>query len=126
MKSPTTISTTFVTKFRLRHVFIALTVLVALGSVAVSTGCKKKKNKVTPVCDGTNATYNSTVKTIVNANCVSCHSNYSTYGGLSGIINNGQFNQHVQVDQDMPKDGDLSTDELNKIQCWVDAGYPEN
>lgn len=126
MKSPSTTSTVFATKSRLRHVFIALTVLVALGSVGVSTGCKKKKNKVTPVCDGTNATYNSTVKAIVNANCVSCHSSYSSYSGLSGIINNGQFNQHVQVDQDMPKDGDLSTDELNKIQCWVDAGYPEN
>jgi uncharacterized membrane protein len=126
MKSPTTAFSAFFTKLGLRHLSIALAMLVAIGSVTVSAGCKKKKNKVTPVCDGTNATYNSTVKSIINANCVSCHSNYSSYSGLSGIISNGQFNQHVQVDQDMPKDGDLSTDELNKIQCWVDAGYPEN
>lgn len=96
---------------------------IGLGS-AVS--CKKSSKKITPVCDGTNATYNSTVKAIVNGNCLNCHSGYSTYAGLSSVLSNGKFKQHVITDQDMPKGGSLTADQLNKIQCWVESGYPEN
>jgi len=42
------------------------------------------------------------------------------------VTANGQFKQHILIDQDMPKDGSLTQDQLNKIQCWVEAGYPEN
>lgn len=103
-------------------VLVVLSLSIGLGA----TSCKKKKNKITPVCDGTNATYNNTVKSIVNSNCVSCHSNYSSYSGLSSITTNGQFTQHVLTDQDMPENGSLTSDQLNKIQCWVNNGYPEN
>jgi uncharacterized membrane protein len=90
-----------------------------------ATSCNKSKKKVTPVCDGTNATYNNTVKSIVNSSCVSCHSNYSSYSGLSSITSSGQFTKHVLTDQDMPKGSSLSSDQLNKIQCWVNNGYPQ-
>ena len=90
-----------------------------------ASSCNKSKKKVTPVCDGTNATYNNTVKAIVNSSCVSCHSNYSTYSGLSSITSNGQFAQHVLTSQDMPKGSSLTGDQLNKIQCWVNNGYPQ-
>lgn len=102
-------------------ILLAAGLSIGLGAA----GCKKSKNKVTPVCDGTNATYNNTVKAIVNSNCVSCHSNYSSYSGLSGITSNGQFAQHVLTDQDMPKGSSLTSDQLNKIQCWVNNGYPQ-
>lgn len=106
--------------------FFSGILLVAGLSIGLgATGCKKSKKKVTPVCDGTNATYNNTVKAIVNSNCVSCHSNYSSYSGLSGITSNGQFAQHVLTDQDMPKGSSLTSDQLNKIQCWVNNGYPQ-
>ena len=104
-------------------IMLVLCVGIGMGS---AVGCKKKNKKVTPVCDGTNATYNSTVKAIVNSNCVSCHSSYSTYAGLSSITANGKFKKHVLQDQDMPESGPLSADQLNKIQCWVDNGFPEN
>jgi len=102
--------------------------VVVLGILMTSfvVACRKNKNKITPVCDGTNATYNSTVKAIVNASCVGCHSSYSTYSGLSSITSNGQFNSHVLKDQDMPKGATLTADQLNKLQCWLEAGFPEN
>lgn len=102
-------------------ILLALGLSISLGA----SGCKKSKKKVTPVCDGTNATYNNTVKAIVNSSCVSCHSNYSSYSGLSTITGNGQFAQHVLTDQDMPKSSSLTSDQLNKIQCWVNNGYPQ-
>jgi hypothetical protein len=60
----------------------------------------------------------------VNGNCLNCHSTFSTYSGLSSVLTNGKFKQHVITDQDMPQGGSLSADQLNKIQCWVEAGYP--
>jgi hypothetical protein len=106
----------------------AIAFFFLLFSVVIFTaGCKKEsKKKLTPVCDGTAATYNSTVKAIINGNCLGCHSGFSTYNGLSSVTANGQFKQHILIDQDMPKDGSLTQDQLNKIQCWVEAGYPEN
>ncbi|WP_341900821.1 hypothetical protein [Fluviicola taffensis] len=101
------------------------TLVAVLLSVGFSASSCKKKKKVTPVCDGTNATYNNTVKAIVNSSCVGCHSSYSTYSGLSSITSNGQFTQHVLTDQDMPEGSSLTSDQLNKIQCWVNNGYPQ-
>ncbi|WP_430402778.1 hypothetical protein [Fluviicola sp.] len=106
------------------YYFTGVLVAVWLSFGLGATACKKNK-KVTPVCDGTNATYNNTVKAIVNSNCVSCHSSYSTYSGLSSITSNGQFTQHVLTDQDMPEGSSLSSDQLNKLQCWVNNGFPQ-
>lgn len=107
------------------YLFTGILFAAILGIGFGVTSCKKTKKKITPVCDGTNATYNNTVKAIVNSSCVSCHSNYSSYSGLSTITSNGQFKQHVLTDQDMPKGSSLTSDQLNKIQCWVNNGYPQ-
>lgn len=115
------------TKMKRNTNYYFLGVLVVL-SVCLGSGvtsCKKSKNKVTPVCDGTNATYSNTVQAIVSSNCVSCHSGYSSYSGLSTITTNGQFAKHVLTDQDMPENGSLTSDQLNKLQCWVNNGYPQ-
>lgn len=96
--------------------------------IVLSAGsCKKnKKNKLTPVCDGSVATYDSNIKTIIDAKCVSCHSGYGSYSGISSITSNGQFKQHVLTDQDMPQNSSLNQDQINLIQCWADAGFPQN
>ena len=98
--------------------------LLALGLIVVSLVACKKTQKVT--CDGSAPTYTSYVKTVVDNNCVSCHGGYSTYTGLSSITSSGQFEQFVLVKQSMPQSGSLTQDELNKLQCWVDNGFPEN
>lgn len=101
-----------------------LTLAICMG-IGITFSCKKAAKKVTPVCDGTNATYTNTVKSIVDGNCISCHSGYSSYTGLSTITTNGKFTQHVLSSQDMPQAGPLSADQLNKLQCWVNNGYPQ-
>lgn len=100
---------------------------ILLAGISFTGACNKaNKNKLTPVCSGGTATYDANVKTIINSKCVSCHSGYSSYSGLSGIISNGQFKKHVLTDQDMPQNSTLTQDQINTIQCWVDAGYPQN
>ena len=99
---------------------------IALGtSAAFVHSCKKKTQKLTPSCNGGTATYNTNVKSIIDAQCVSCHSGYSSYSGLSGVLNSGSFKQHVLTNQDMPQNGQLTQDQINTIQCWSDAGFPQ-
>lgn len=93
---------------------------------ALMGSCKKNNPKVTPVCDGSSPTYNSFVKSIMTSNCVGCHSDMSTYAGLSNYLSNGKFKKEVLTNQTMPENGTLDASTLNRLQCWVDNGFPEN
>jgi hypothetical protein len=108
--------------------------LIASGLFAIAIllcfdSCNKNSqtNKITPTCDGTASTYNSNIKTILDGACTSsgCHPQYASYAGLRGILGDGQFTSHVLTSQDMPRNSSLSADQLNKIKCWADAGFPE-
>lgn len=98
---------------------IVFFVVFALGA------CHKEKIK-TPSCDGSNLSYTTGIKTILDANCTSagCHPNFNTYIGISGIIQDGSFYRNVLNIQSMPQNKSLSQDQLNKLQCWVNNGYP--
>lgn len=94
------------------------------GMTIIALGACKKTESVT--CDGSTPTYTSFVKNIIDTKCVSCHSSYSSYSGLSGILGNGDFEKEVIINQSMPQNGSLSSDDLSKLKCWVDNGFPEN
>ncbi|MCH2229084.1 MAG: hypothetical protein MK105_01975 [Crocinitomicaceae bacterium] len=98
--------------------------IILIGLVFVS--CKKDENNVTPACDGSNPNYNSFVQSVMSSHCISCHSDMATYAGLSVYLNNGSFAKEVLTDQTMPQGGSLDATTLNKLQCWVDNGFPEN
>lgn len=98
---------------------------IFLLSTAVLFACKKE-NKFVPVCDGSTPTYDTDISAIISQNCVSCHSNYATYSGLSSTFSNGDFEKEVLNDQTMPKGGSLSEAQLNQIKCWAENGFPEN
>lgn len=111
--------------------------IIISGIIFISIGlflsCKKTK-KLTPKCDGSTPTYNSDIKKIIDNNCMgsSCHvsgspyGNFTTYIGLTPYITNGLFKRAVIEQQTMPKNKNLSQDEINKIQCWIDNNYKEN
>jgi hypothetical protein len=106
--------------------FISIRKIIPIAVVIVFIiSCKKEH---VPTCNGTNPKYNSEIKSIIDSNCTSsnCHSNYSSYSGLQSILSNGKFKSEVLDKQSMPKNGNLSDTELDKIKCWVDNGYPEN
>ncbi|MCH7535540.1 MAG: cytochrome c [Bacteroidetes bacterium] len=96
----------------------------------VSTSCKKTNIE----CDGSNPTYTDGIKTIIDNNCISCHSyggqagnigKFDTYIGLSDVLNNGSFENNVLNSKSMPKGGKLTEKDLIDIRCWLDNGHPE-
>ncbi|MBL4862576.1 MAG: hypothetical protein JKY09_06120 [Crocinitomicaceae bacterium] len=105
--------------------------VMACFGILVFSSCKKE-DPFTPTCDGSSPTYDSDISLIISNNCLGCHGtgspngNFSTYAGISVVTSNGKFKQRVLIDRSMPKNGSLSEATLNKIQCWVDNGYPEN
>jgi hypothetical protein len=104
-------------------------VAVAL-SIVIIASCKKDKEsgKLTPSCDGSNPTYQSAVKSIIDSRCATsnCHPNYSTYDGLLPDLEGGDFKREVLVNQTMPQGSSLTQDQINTIQCWVTNDFPEN
>lgn len=92
----------------------------------------KKKNTSAPTpqvseCDGTVSNYNSNIKSIIDNNCASsgCHPSFTTYAGIKPYLTNGDFKREVLIDRTMPKGRSLSNNDLSKIKCWADAGFPE-
>ncbi|MCB0396974.1 MAG: hypothetical protein KDD36_09990 [Flavobacteriales bacterium] len=92
-----------------------------------------KKDKKTPVCDGSMPTYNTEISVIIQSSCMgsSCHGagskhgEWTSYTNLKPQLDNGGFKKYVLEKQSMPKGSSLSQEQLNMIQCWVDNGYPE-
>lgn len=99
-------------------------------------------------CETSSATYNTNVKPIIDLSCAysGCHNgggaapgNYSSYDGLQSIIQNGNFVNRVIDQQANPSVGmppnkdiypasqqdDLSADQMEIIQCWIDSGFGE-
>lgn len=99
-------------------------------------------------CDVIVATYDTNVKEIIDLTCAysGCHNgggsapgNYSSYAGLTNVIQNGNFVSRVIDAQSNPSIGmppnkeiypnsqqdDLSPDQMEIIQCWIDSGFEE-
>lgn len=99
-------------------------ILVLALPFALAYGCKKDK----PTCDGSDPNYDQNIKSIIDANCATsdCHPSYNSYTGLESILGNGVFKKEVLEKQTMPRGKNLSSDQLNKLQCWVENGYKES
>lgn len=82
-------------------------------------------------CDIT-VSYSSTIRPLIDNNCMPCHNGdgkepfapdlrtYNSVKGIAGLI------KEVTQNRRMPKDGSLSSEELNAIKCWVDQGGLNN
>jgi hypothetical protein len=99
-------------------------------------------------CDGNlEVSFATDIRPIIDNSCAysGCHQggggapgDYSSYGGLKGVLDSGTFQQRVfdlRGDEvvGMPpnyapngRPTDLTSEEINLLQCWVENGYPEN
>lgn len=81
-------------------------------------------------------TYNGTVKSIINANCTSCHGSpttnsapmsLTTYSQVrSAVETRGLINRINDVNNPMPQSGLMSQTNRDLIQQWVNDGFLEN
>lgn len=106
--------------------------LVVIGSIifsACSTNVEEPMEEVvTNSCK--TVSYASTVKSIIDANCIECHSqnggqfpNLDTYNALSSNANS--VLSEVESRR-MPIGGSLTTAEITSIKCWVQNGALNN
>ncbi len=98
------------------------------------------------LCDSISVTYDNGVKSIIDASCAysGCHvsgfgsGDFTSYAGLLPYLNDGNFEDRVITQRNdgaigMPPDYapapmpiDLTPGQLDTIQCWLNAGYPQN
>ncbi len=122
---------------------LKISFVLMIGLLAYS--CGKDDDPVDP-CDSITGTYNGDVKAIINNSCAyfGCHDgsngnipeesrDYTTFEGMASATSSGKFNTRVLVTKNMPnpdftpddKPQELTTAQLQIMQCWHDAGYPE-
>lgn len=114
-------------------------ILCLTAGVIIITSCTKDVGtnpdlitKNSNPCDS--ITYTTSVKPIIDNQCINCHSaggqspDLSTYSLLKVQVDGGRIKARV-IDQNpssMPPAGNLSSEELNSIKCWLNAGAPNN
>lgn len=97
-------------------------------------GCKKETKEDVIDCTGVSPSYNSEIKPIINANCISsgCHNagssngDYTTYAGLKAVASTGTLESRVIINKTMPPTGPLSLEDRKKIKCWISSGASNN
>lgn len=115
----------------------SLVLFVLIISMPTLNSCTK--DRVQPLtltaCDSLNVTYSQVVKPIILLNCATsgCHlagtnvpGDYSSYDGLKLHVDNGKFKLRTITYRDMPPNGPLSESDIQKLNCWLDAGAPNN
>jgi len=137
-------------KFRI----LSLTFVLA-GMTLFATSCEKDNedpndDDMVEACDNIDATFDGDVQAIISNSCAysGCHSgadsntfipegsrDYTTYTGIKGSLDSGKFNTRALVTMNMPPAAEfipegsplsLTESELEILNCWKDAGYPEN
>ena len=101
-------------------------------------GCGKNSGGTNPAppdpCTGLTVKFATEVQPIINATCAtsaSCHAAGSVNSGGPltdyNLIFAKRSNIKFQVENGlMPKGGSLTTDQKNKIICWINSGAPNN
>lgn len=109
---------------------------VALIKVWINAGAKNSSNCY--ACDTTDFTYSGRVKPFLDTWCVGCHSgsnpsgavNLSNYNGVASAVSGNKLMGSLKHEPGffaMPPSGSkISTCQINAIQKWVNAGYPNN
>jgi mono/diheme cytochrome c family protein len=116
-----------------------LTIVLALGLMANSC-YYDKQNALQPnpadVCDSTfSATYAASVQSIVQGNCLSCHSSTNPKGGvdlssyekLKAATESGALLPSIRREggySAMPPDGPMRSCETRKLEKWMLDSFP--
>lgn len=115
----------------MKQIFLCLTGMVLWAS------CSQDQLPNTPIDSGVDCatvSYSAVIAPLFTRSCNTsgCHDagspdgDFTTYSRLQRYINNGTIRQEVLVAQTMPIDERLTSVELGQIQCWLDAGGPNN
>jgi len=123
--------------------------LIGLAALFLGVGCTTDELPEPEACPPDAARYSTNIKPIIDASCAyaGCHDgasvgvpgNYTTYSGLLPFLDAGLVRVRVIDQKDDPVFGmppgpevypqsqkaDLTPQELELMQCWLNNGYPE-
>ncbi len=110
------------------------TLLIVYLGFLVFISCNKKNDLNNLDCSKINSGYSSSIKPIIEGNCLSsgCHNSgsvngdFTTYAGLKAKADNGTLDNRVIQNKSMPPSGTLHIDNLKKIKCWLNSGALNN
>jgi mono/diheme cytochrome c family protein len=109
--------------------------------LAIASGCYYDNEAVlygVEECSPDAPTYTKTIAPLISRNCLSCHSQAASNGGIAletylqviTQVENGRLIgavTHSSGFSPMPKNSQqLSDCNINAIRTWIDAGAPEN
>jgi len=126
----------------MRNYFLLFALL--FGTVVFTASCED--DDTPDPCDALNATYDGAVQGIINSSCAytGCHNgtslvipeaatDFSTFAGMQASLTQELFETRVLDLRNMPPENvppgmptELTDAQLEILQCWADAGYPEN
>lgn len=116
-------------KFSLyKNLFFLCSLAVALNLIF---SCDKKIGYLPKAGPCDSVKYSTDIQPILTANCNACHptlifADFSNYDGTKAKVDDGKFALRVLNLKDMPLGIPLSQGDLEKIQCWLDKGAPNN
>ncbi|MCB0642404.1 MAG: hypothetical protein KDC44_12225 [Phaeodactylibacter sp.] len=115
--------------------------LVFLGIFTILSACtfdQLEPIDASPECLEANPTYESDIKPIVDNTCAysGCHvsgfgfGDFSSYEGMLSRLENGAIEQQTIFTDEMPPKNaigpnELTTEEKELLQCWIQLQYPE-
>lgn len=92
--------------------------------------CSKGSLKCSSSVDCASVTYSGTIGPLVDSKCnlAGCHlGSFNTYAGLKAAADDGALEYQVVTSQNMPAGSvSMSCEQRAQIQCWIDAGAPNN
>lgn len=114
---------------------------ILLLSILLFNACDKDDTNTDPVVipPASQDTY-VTLKTVIDQNCVGCHSyggnaiafgDLSNYSSIQMILDNSSqefINRITSTDPNykMPPNNNLSSSQIEKLVDWINNDYPEN
>ena len=107
--------------------------MILLSALLVAVSCTRDIVPEPEKCTD-RITWSDGVNDLLRKKCNTsgCHAGSSGVGNsrsikhMEKVNNNGLFKQEVFVRKTMPKDGELTPQELELLKCWADNGFLEN
>jgi len=104
--------------------------LFTLGLI-IAVSCKKETTETSFVAC-TSPTYEDEIKTLIETNCnnIDCHGArqqpvLTYYTAVKAAVDNGTFAHEVITSRAMPRGSELSQEDFDLFNCWLNDGAPE-
>ena len=106
-----------------------ITLLFGILFASCLTNVEEPEVDPGPIDPCEDITYSTNVKPIIDSSCIQCHGSGGNFPNLttySGVSSNAAIVKNAVVSGRMPQGGSLTQEQIKAIECWVDAGAPNN